>query len=353
MKVEAAKLEAEGITLAYGPTPVLRGITMTVEPGEFFALLGPSGCGKSTYLRVIAGFAQPQQGRLAVNGRDLLTIPPWQRNVGLVFQNYALWPHLSAFDNVAFGLVERRVPREQVRRRAGEALELVGLSALAGRRPHQLSGGQQQRVALARTLAVEPQLLLLDEPLSNLDAKLRVSVRAELKALQRRLGITAIFVTHDQEEALSLCDRVALLDHGVLQQVAAPRELYDRPANDFVARFVGSINLLPGRIVPDGATARFEGPGGARVAVPEGGPAGEVTLAFRPHAVGFAASTGSVELSGRVAEAEFLGEFVRYRVDTGGASISVDRLNLAREPLLAVGMPVSMYVPWAEVRVLR
>ena len=212
------RVEFHDIALAFGRTQVLRDIDLVIEPGEFFALLGPSGSGKSTLLRVIAGFAFPQSGRVLVDGQDISRVPPWERNIGMVFQNYALWPHMTVWQNVAFGLEERKLPRAEIERRTADALDLVGLRELAARRPSQISGGQQQRIALARTIAIEPKVLLLDEPLSNLDAQLRIHMRTELLALQRKLGITTIFVTHDQEEALSIADRVAVLDQGVIQQ---------------------------------------------------------------------------------------------------------------------------------------
>ena len=240
------KVEVRDVNLAFGSNVVLRDIDMAVEPGEFFALLGPSGCGKSTLLRLIAGFNRAQRGAVLIDGEDVTGVPPWKRNVGMVFQSYALWPHMSVGENVAFGLEERRLPRAIVREKVGRALALVGLSELAARRPGQLSGGQQQRVALARTLAIEPRVLLLDEPLSNLDAKLRHHMRRELLAMQRQLAITTIFVTHDQEEAMTTADRIAVMHQGVIQQVGTPTGLYDDPANRFVAEFVGTINLLPG-----------------------------------------------------------------------------------------------------------
>ncbi|NLD54984.1 MAG: ABC transporter ATP-binding protein, partial [Burkholderiaceae bacterium] len=239
-------VECRDIRLGYGSTEVLRNVNLRVEPGEFFALLGPSGSGKSTLLRLIAGFARAQGGQLLVDGRDISGIAPHARNIGMVFQSYALWPHLTVYDNVAFGLVERRVPRAEIARRVAEALETVGLRDYGRRRPNQLSGGQQQRVALARTIVIEPQVLLLDEPLSNLDKHLRVQMRQELLSLQRRLGITTIFVTHDQEEAMTTADRMAVLDRGILQQTGTPAELYDYPVNRFVAGFVGTMNMLDG-----------------------------------------------------------------------------------------------------------
>ncbi|HEY8564603.1 MAG TPA: ABC transporter ATP-binding protein, partial [Beijerinckiaceae bacterium] len=253
-----ASVRIEGVDLSYGTNHVLKQIDLDIRPGELFAFLGPSGCGKTTLLRLIAGFNQADRGRVLVAGADIARLPPWKRDVGMVFQSYALWPHMSVRQNVAFGLEERRLPRADIAQRVAKALDLVGLSHLADRRPSQLSGGQQQRVALARTLAVEPKVLLLDEPLSNLDAKLRVQVRRELRELQQRLGITTIFVTHDQEEANTICDRIAVMSDGVVQQVGTPLELYDRPANLFVAGFLGAANILHGRVLGAGADSRFE-----------------------------------------------------------------------------------------------
>ncbi len=231
--MKKVSVECRNIRLSYGKTEVLKDVNINIEPGEFFALLGPSGSGKSTLLRLIAGFNRQDAGQLLVDGKDISAIAPWNRNIGMVFQNYALWPHMTVWDNVAFGLVERKLPREQIRAKVEAALELVGLSQYGRRRPNQLSGGQQQRVALARTIVIEPQVLLLDEPLSNLDKKLRVQMRQDLLSLQRRLGITTIFVTHDQEEAMTTADRMAVLDHGVVQQIGAPSTLFDYPVNRF------------------------------------------------------------------------------------------------------------------------
>ena len=254
-----ASLECRHISLSYGSTPVLRDINLKIEPGEFFALLGPSGSGKSTLLRLIAGFNQHQRGELLVDGQDISGVPPHLRQIGMVFQNYALWPHMTVWDNVAFGLVERRESRDAMRRKVGAVLDLVGLADYARRRPAQLSGGQQQRVALARTIVIEPKLLLLDEPLSNLDKNLRVQMREELKNLQRTLGLTTIFVTHDQEEAMTTADRMAVLDQGILQQVGSAAELYDYPQNRFVAGFVGTANLLDGEVTAvDAAGLNFQ-----------------------------------------------------------------------------------------------
>src|SRR5690625_3898554 len=248
MKHETAGIRIEDLHLSFGPTRVLAGINMEIRPGEVFAFLGPSGSGKTTLLRAIAGFGPRPQGRIRIGERDVIDLPPWKRNVGMVFQSYALWPHMSVRENVAFGLQERRLPRREIDPKVEAALELVGLLDLAERMPSQLSGGQQQRVALARTIAIEPQILLLDEPLSNLDAALRVQMRRELLALQRTLRLTTIFVTHDQEEANTTADRMAVLDGGVIQQMGSPQELYDNPANSFVAGFLGTANILEGQL---------------------------------------------------------------------------------------------------------
>ena len=225
----ASGVTIENLSLSFGQTEVLKGVNLDIKPGELFTFLGPSGSGKSTLLRAIAGFGPEPEGRILVGEGDVVALPPWQRNVGMVFQSYALWPHMTVRRNVAFGLEEQKLSASDISRRVDEALQLVGLLELAERRPSQLSGGQQQRVALARTIVVEPRVLLLDEPLSNLDANLRVQMRREILELQRKLELTTIFVTHDQEEANTMSDRIAVLDDGIIQQVGTPLELYDRP----------------------------------------------------------------------------------------------------------------------------
>jgi iron(III) transport system ATP-binding protein len=352
--MEKVRVEARNIELSYGATKVLRDITLSVEPGEFFALLGPSGSGKSTLLRLIAGFNQHQAGELLVGGRDVTGVPPWKRNVGMVFQNYALWPHMTVARNVAFGLEERKLPREEVRQRAEAALELVGLAGYGDRRPNQLSGGQQQRVALARTLAIEPQVLLLDEPLSNLDAKLRVQMRHELLRLHQRLGITTIFVTHDQEEAMTICDRIAVMDQGVIQQIGTPMELFDHPVNRFVAQFVGSVNLFEGEIR---GGDRFASPTLGECALPASlahTARSGVNLAFRPHAVALHddGSPDALRLEGRVAGAEFLGEFVRYEIQVNDAIVTADQPHHRGGDRLAAGTAVRLCIPARELRLI-
>jgi iron(III) transport system ATP-binding protein len=322
--MSAVAVDIKGVNLSYGPTHVLKDIDLSIRPGELFAFLGPSGCGKTTLLRLIAGFAQAQAGRVLLDGQDVAMLPPWKRDVGMVFQSYALWPHMTAAQNVAFGLEERRRPRAEITARVARALELVGLSAYAQRRPAQLSGGQQQRVALARTIAVEPKVLLLDEPLSNLDAKMRVSVRRDLRELQQRLGLTTIFVTHDQEEANTICDRIAVMEAGTIRQVGTPMELYERPANLFVAGFLGSANILDG---------------GVGVTVPAG-----QRLVFRPQHASLSPAAGAA-MSGPVTHREFLGATVRYGVRIGDGEVLVDVPFQSGAELRTIGETVGVALP--------
>ena len=353
--MDKVKVEARRIELAYGATRVLRDVSLAIEPGEFFALLGPSGSGKSTLLRLIAGFNRQDAGELFIGGREVTGLEPWKRNVGMVFQNYALWPHMTVARNVAFGLEERHLPRDEIRRKVEAALDLVGLAGYGERRPGQLSGGQQQRVALARTLAIEPQVLLLDEPLSNLDARLRVQMRRELQRLHRRLGVTTIFVTHDQEEALTICDRIAVLDQGVIQQIGTPVELFDRPANRFVAQFVGSVNLFAGTLAPAASGMRLHSALG-ETPWPTGvdAQAGPVEIGFRPHAVEFVAASDPsyLHLDGVVEGGEFLGEFVRYDVKVGSAVVVADRPHLRGLAPIEKGTRVRLSVAPHEISVI-
>ena len=256
-------LSLEGVTKRFGSFQALKGIDLTIPKGEFICFLGPSGCGKTTLLRIIAGLEGQTTGQLRQNGRDISTLPPAQRDYGIVFQSYALFPNLSVADNVAYGLVNRRAPKAEIRARVTELLKLVGLPGSEGQYPAQLSGGQQQRIALARALATSPGLLLLDEPLSALDAIVRVHLRQEIKSLQRQLGVTTIMVTHDQEEALSVADRIVVMNQGVIEQVGTPMQVYREPVNAFVADFVGRINALPAKLADGGSlqigAMRFEG----------------------------------------------------------------------------------------------
>lgn len=327
--MESVGIVIEDVSLAFGSTEVLKGVNLDIAPGEFFAFLGPSGSGKSTLLRAIAGFGPQPRGRILIGGKDVAGLPPWHRDVGMVFQSYALWPHMTVAQNVAFGLEERRVARPEIKERVAEALTLVGLEEYAGRRPSQLSGGQQQRVALARTIVVRPRVLLLDEPLSNLDANLRVQMRRELLALQRKLELTTIFVTHDQEEANTTSDRMAVLDDGIIQQVGPPMSLYDQPVNPFVAGFLGTANILRGTIEESNGKTAFVSGDGTRVALGKtrSGPA---SIVFRPQNVSLAArqtETGedNVTLHGAIKNREFLGNIIRYDITVGKHSIIVDQ----------------------------
>lgn len=340
LSTPAVAVEISGVNLSYGTNHVLKDIDLSIAPGEFFAFLGPSGCGKTTLLRLIAGFNQADTGRVTIGGRDISALPPWKRDVGMVFQSYALWPHMSVRRNVAFGLEERGVSRAEVARRVDVALGLVGLSHLADRRPSQLSGGQQQRVAVARTVAVEPKVLLLDEPLSNLDAKMRVQVRRELRDLQQRLGLTTIFVTHDQEEANTICDRIAVMNDGTIQQVGTPMELYERPANLFVANFLGTANILAGGVEGEGGARRFALPGGGGIPIGDRSCPAGAKLVFRPqHArlVPLGAPIAGAALPCTVLSREFLGSTMRYFVAVAGTEVAVDAAFTSGRALIEPG----------------
>jgi iron(III) transport system ATP-binding protein len=346
----AVSVDIEGVNLSYGTNHVLKDVNLAIRPGEFFAFLGPSGCGKTTLLRLIAGFNQADTGHVRIGGKEITDLPPWKRDVGMVFQSYALWPHMTVRRNVAFGLEERGVKRAEVERRVEAALGLVGLAHLADRRPSQLSGGQQQRVAVARTVAVEPKVLLLDEPLSNLDAKMRVQVRRELRDLQQSLGLTTIFVTHDQEEANTICDRIAVMSDGVVQQVGTPMELYERPANLFVANFLGTANILEGKVTGSGETRAFEIEGGFSVPVPADRTVPEgARLVFRPQHAGLvaagAAAPGLIALPCRVVHREFLGASVRYGARIGNSEVSVDLPFQSGSDLHEIGTDATLTLP--------
>lgn len=267
-RLRGHRLDMDGVRVRYGQTLAVRDVTLSVEPGEMLALLGPSGCGKTTLLRTVAGFIRAEAGRVLVDGAAIDHLPPGRRGVGIVFQSYALFPHMSAAENVAYGLEARRLPRAEITRKVEAALAAVRMEGFADRRPRALSGGQQQRVALARALAIEPSILLLDEPFAALDRSLRLDLQLEIKRIQRRFGVTAVLVTHDQDEAMSMADRMAVMNAGRVEQVGAPAEVYDRPATAFVAGFVGTTNRLPGRIeARDGAGYRVRLDAGATFAV--------------------------------------------------------------------------------------
>ncbi len=347
----AVHLRLANVVKRFGPSVAVDGVSLEIEEGCFFTLLGPSGCGKTTLLRVVAGFHTPDAGDVFLRDRRITQLPPHARGTAMVFQEYALFPHMTVAENVAYGLRMRRVPPAQIRERVARVLELVGLTGQEGKYPHQLSGGQQQRVALARALVVEPEVLLLDEPLSNLDAKLRLRVREELRELQRRLGQTTVYVTHDQEEALALSDRVAVLNHGRILQVGTPEEVYRNPTSRFVAEFVGLANFVPGEVVSPGRVraGRVE----LRVDGLRATPGGRVVLAVRPEEVRVCQDPPDTKpnvLRGRVRSATFLGPVRRLTVDAEGFSWVVD---VRADEAVAPEAEVTLEVPAERLRVVE
>ncbi|MGW2744578.1 ABC transporter ATP-binding protein [Streptomyces sp. NPDC001450] len=340
---KAATVEFQGLRREFGATVALDGLDLTVRPGEFLALLGPSGCGKTTALRMLAGFEHPDSGAVLVDGEDVTHVPAHRRDAGMVFQSYSLFPHLNAVDNVAFGLRMRKVRTTERRARAAELLELVGLGDKGERFPHQLSGGQQQRIALARALALRPRVLLLDEPLSALDAKVRLTLREEIRRLQQELGITTLFVTHDQEEALSVADRVAVMRTGRLEQCAEPAELYGRPATAFVAEFVGTMSRIPGEL-KDGTVEVL----GQRLPADGEVPDGAVDVLVRPESVQVRADEQG---SARVVATAFLGAVVRVTVRLADGTEAKADLPAHEAAGLGAGAAVAVSLPERPVLV--
>jgi len=324
-------LQIQHLDKSFGTTRVVKDFCLPVEKGEFVSLLGPSGCGKTTVLRMIAGFETPSAGSIEIGGKDVVGLRPNQRNIGMVFQSYALFPNLTVAENVAFGLKVNGLPRAERDARVFEMLRLIGLDAFGGRYPFQLSGGQQQRVALARALAIQPEVLLLDEPLSALDAKIRVSLREEIRSIQRRLGITTIFVTHDQEEALSISDRVVVMNGGIAEQVGPPFEIYNRPATRFVAEFVGTLNLMEAEVLDQDSGRLLLG--NIEVALGRPVPHGRVTVAMRPEVVSLGRAAGhDLVLEGLIDDVHFLGSVIRIEASLSGGRVLLDTFNRPDSP---------------------
>ncbi|WP_442773443.1 ABC transporter ATP-binding protein [Paenirhodobacter enshiensis] len=335
---------------SFGPTRVVKDFNLDVEKGEFISLLGPSGCGKTTVLRMIAGFETPSTGEIRIAGAPVTDKKPNQRNIGMVFQAYALFPNLTVAQNVGFGLKVKGTPAREIGPRVEEMLSLIGLPDLGARYPFQLSGGQQQRVALARALAPKPQVLLLDEPLSALDAKVRVSLRNEIRSIQRELGITTIFVTHDQEEALSMSDRIVVMHQGIADQVGTPFEIYNRPTTRFVASFVGTLNTLEAQVLDP--TAGRVAVAGTELTLGRALPAGKVTLGLRPETISLGREGCDSGLGGTITEVDFLGAVIRLRAEVAGQSIAFDTFNTSDRQPPKVGEAVTLGVRAADMLVI-
>jgi spermidine/putrescine ABC transporter ATP-binding subunit len=355
--VEVERLSKRFAHAVKGDVYAARDVSIKVAAGEFLTLLGPSGCGKTTTLRMIAGFEAPDSGRIRFGGQDVTLLPANQRGIGFVFQNYALFPHLSVYENVAYGLRVRRQPDRAIRTDVIDVLKLVGLAGYESQFPAQMSGGEQQRVALARAIVIRPRVLLFDEPLSNLDAKLRVQMRDEIRALQQRLAITAVYVTHDQEEAMAVSDRIAVMQGGTIVQTGSAEDLYHRPATRFVAQFIGRANVIDARIesvAGDSAEVELLGRRVAIQHLPGGlGRGALVKVLLRPEAIALAGSEDSASaLDARIVSRKFLGEKVEYVVDCRSEMIQVARYNAGSDNLFSVGQRVALQFADAAAIVL-
>jgi spermidine/putrescine ABC transporter ATP-binding subunit len=345
-------VQVEAVIKRFGQTVAVDEVSLAIRPNEFFALLGPSGCGKTTLLRMLAGFEQPSEGRILIDGEDMAGVVPNRRPVNMVFQSYAVFPHMTVAENVAYGLKVSGVPRPEIGPRVAAALAMVRLAGFEERTPDQLSGGQRQRVALARALIKRPKVLLLDEPLSALDKKLREEMQLELVRLQQEVGITFVIVTHDQEEALSMADRIAVMDRGRILQVAPPGELYEQPNCQMVADFIGTANLFPGRVLDRTAgSIRLAAPGLGELCLAEDGPpGGEVRIAVRPEKVEISHARPEGELialPGRIAQLAYFGDYSHVYVETeGGVRITCYRTNRSRRETNALAVGDACWVSW-------
>ncbi|CUW89567.1 ABC transporter ATP-binding protein [Rhizobium pusense] len=348
-------LTLSNIKKSFGSVQVVHDFNMAIEKGEFVSFLGPSGCGKTTVLRMIAGFEIPTGGSIVINGRDQTTLRPNQRNIGMVFQAYALFPNMNVYENVAFGLKVAGKPKAAIDARVKEMLQLIHLEHLADRYPYQMSGGQQQRVALARALAPKPEVLLLDEPLSALDAKIRVSLREEIRQIQQKLGITTIFVTHDQEEALSISDRIVVMNAGRADQIGSPFDIYNTPATRFVASFVGTLNLIDAIVADSSSNTIQVGEQQITLQKPVNAANGEkITLALRPEAGSLGSDAkGDVAISGTVTSSQFLGSVIRTRLDLGGSTLSFDMFNDPGTAPPAVGEQVTLKFAAGDLMLIK
>ncbi|WP_108459818.1 ABC transporter ATP-binding protein [Devosia naphthalenivorans] len=350
-----AFIQVNDLTKSFGNNTVVKGVSFAFDKGEFISLLGPSGCGKTTILRMIAGFERPTSGSITVDGQDITGLKPNRRQLGMVFQAYALFPNLNVGENIGFGLKIAGMPAEQRRARIEEMLKLIGLAGYEKRYPYELSGGQQQRVALARAIAPRPRMLLLDEPLSALDAKIRVSLREEIRAIQLDLGITTVFVTHDQEEALSISDRIVVMNAGNIEQLGAPHEIYNKPATRFVASFVGQLNNIEATVLEAATkTVSIDGQIATVPTLPTDAATGSaVTLTLRPEVLStFPRDGNDITLTGTIADVTFLGSVIRLRVALGQNIVSLDTFNDQRTAPPARGEPVTISLASKDLLVL-
>ena len=350
-------VELQRLTKSYGSTVAVDSVDVRVERGEFFSLLGPSGCGKTTTLRMIAGFVKPNSGDILIGGDNVTALPPERRGIGIVFQNYAIFPHMHVYDNIAFGLRMRKMPQSEIGKRVGNALEQVGLSGYAARYQRQLSGGEQQRVALARVLVTEPSILLLDEPLSALDKKLREEMKYWIKELQKSLAITTIYVTHDQGEALTMSDRIAVMNGGAIMQIGSPKDIYEHPVNRFVTEFIGESNILTASVIGAGESGirlelgseTFDAP--VRDGLAEGA---EVSLAIRPEQILLGPEAGRVpdQLHASVRDISYQGAIIRYRLDLHGQVLIAEAPNRGGQTVFSLNEEVAVAWPSSASEIL-